>query len=32
MFIGEPVGAKITSLKEGLNENIRTFVNQFIKK
>ena len=32
MFIGGPVGAKITSLKEGLNENIRTFVNQFIKE
>ena len=32
MFIGGPVGAKITSLKEGLNENIKTFVNQFIKE
>jgi len=32
MFIGGPVGAKITSLKEGINENFRIFVNQFIKE
>ena len=32
MFIGGPVGAKITSLKEGMNENIRMFVNKFINE
>tara|TARA_B100001057_G_scaffold355847_1_gene357881 strand:+ start:156 stop:2126 length:1971 start_codon:yes stop_codon:yes gene_type:complete len=32
MFIGGPIGAKITSLKEGMNENFRTFVNQYIKE
>ena len=32
MFIGGPVGAKISSLKEGMNENIRMFVNKFINE
>ena len=32
MFIGGPVGAKVTSLKEGMNENIRMFVNRFISE
>ena len=32
MFIAGPVGAKITSLKEGMNENIRMFVNKFINE
>ena len=32
MFIGGPVGAKITSVKEGMNENIRIFVNKFINE
>ena len=32
MFIGGPVGAKITSLKEGMNENVRMFVNRFISE
>lgn len=32
MFIGGPVGAKITSLKEGMNESIRMFVNKFINE
>ena len=32
MFIGGPVGAKITSLKEGMNENVKMFVSKFIKE
>ena len=32
MFIGGPVGAKVSSLKEGMNENLRMFVNKFIKE
>jgi len=32
MFIGGPVGAKVSSLKEGMNENFRSFVNQYIKE
>lgn len=32
MFIGGPVGAKITSLKEGMNENVKMFVSRFIKE
>ena len=32
MFIGGPVGAKVTSLKEGMNENFRSFVTQYIKE
>ena len=32
MFIGGPVGAKVTSLKEGMNENLRTFVTKYIKE
>jgi hypothetical protein len=32
MFIGGPVGAKVSSLKEGINENLRNFVNQYIKE
>ena len=31
MFIGGPVGAKYL-LKEGMNENIRMFVNKFINE
>jgi len=32
MFIGGPVGAKVSSLKEGMNENLKMFVNKFIKE
>ena len=32
MFIGGPVGAKITSLKEGMNENVKMFIGRFIKE
>jgi len=32
MFIGGPVGAKITSLKEGMNENVKMFVSRFINE
>ena len=32
MFIGGPVGAKVTSLKEGMNENLRMFVSRFINE
>tara|TARA_Y100000385_G_scaffold162851_1_gene168815 strand:+ start:205 stop:1953 length:1749 start_codon:yes stop_codon:yes gene_type:complete len=32
MFIGGPVGAKVSSLKEGMNENFRSFVNQYIRE
>ena len=32
MFIGGPVGSKITSLKEGMNENVKMFVSRFIKE
>jgi hypothetical protein len=32
MFIGGPVGAKVSSLKEGMNENLKMFVTKFIKE
>ena len=32
MFIGGPVGAKISSLKEGMNENLKMFVSRFINE
>ena len=32
MFIGGPVGAKVSSLKEGMNENLRMFVSRFINE
>jgi len=32
MFIGGPVGAKVSSLKEGMNENLKMFVSRFINE
>ena len=32
MFIGGPVGAKVTSLKEGMNETLTGFIKNYIKE
>jgi len=32
MFIGGPVGAKVTSLKEGMNESLTGFIKNYIKE
>ena len=32
MFIGGPVGARVSSLKEGMNENLKMFVSRFINE